>query len=66
MAAFKRQLQRYIYFRNSRSHMFYISYSDVMLKRNEIFMNIFLSEGFGEKRKHTEVALNFIQKQYFS
>ena len=35
MAAFQRQLQRYIYFRNSRSHMFYISYSDVMLKRNE-------------------------------
>ena len=29
-------------------------------------MNIFLSEGFGEKCKHTEVALNFIQKQYFS
>ena len=35
MAAFQRQLQRYIYFRNSRLHMFYISYSDVMLKRNE-------------------------------
>ena len=29
-------------------------------------MNIFLSEGFGEKCKHTELALNFIQKQYFS
>ena len=29
-------------------------------------MNIFLSEGFGKKCKHTEVALNFIQKQYFS
>ena len=29
-------------------------------------MNIFLSEGFSEKCKHTEVALNFIQKQYFS
>ena len=35
MAASQRQLQRYIYFRNSRLHMFYISYSDVMLKRNE-------------------------------
>ena len=62
MAASQRQLQRYIYFRNSRLHMFYISYSDVML----IFMNIFSSEGFGKKCKHTEVALNFIQKQYFS
>ena len=29
-------------------------------------MNIFLSEGFGNKFKHTELALNFIQKQYFS
>ena len=29
-------------------------------------MNIFLSEGFGEKYKHTELALHFIQKQYFS
>ena len=29
-------------------------------------MNIFLSEGFGEKCKRTEVALNFIQKQYIS
>ena len=29
-------------------------------------MDIFLSEGFGEKCKHTELALNFIQKQYFS
>ena len=26
-------------------------------------MNIFLSEGFSEKCKHTELALNFIQKQ---
>ena len=29
-------------------------------------MNIFLSQGFGEKCEHTELALNFIQKQYFS
>ena len=29
-------------------------------------MHIFLSEGFGEKFKHTELALNFIQKQYIS
>ena len=27
---------------------------------------IFLSESFGETCKHTELALNFIQKQYFS
>ena len=42
----------------------FTSYSDVLLKRNEFLY--FLSEGFGEKCKHTEVALNFIQKQYFS
>ena len=35
MAAFQRQLQRYIYFTNSMLHMFYISGSDVILKRNE-------------------------------
>ena len=29
-------------------------------------MNIFLSQGFSEKCKHTELALNVIQKQYFS
>ena len=29
-------------------------------------MNVFLSEGFGEKCKHSELALNFIEKQYFS
>ena len=29
-------------------------------------MNIFLSECFGEKCKHTELTLNLIQKQCFS
>ena len=62
MAAPQRQLQIYIYSRNSRLH---ICYSDVMLKGSEL-MNIFLSQGFGEKCEHTELALNFIQKQYFS
>ena len=27
---------------------------------------IFLRESFGEKCKHTELALSFVQKQYFS
>ena len=45
--------------------VFYISYFDVMLKRNE-FLWFFFSKGFGAKCKHTELALNFIQKQYFS
>ena len=50
--------------------MYYISYPDVMLKRNEFLY--FLSEGFGEKCKHTELVLNFIEnnilvtKTYFT
>ena len=46
--------------------MFYISYFDIMLKRKKFFMIFFLSKGFGEKCKHTELALNFVQKQNFS
>ena len=40
MVAFQRELQIYIYFKNSRLHMLYISYSDAMLKKNE-FLWIF-------------------------
>ena len=61
---FSKTAAKYIYLRNSRLHIFYISYFDVMLKRNE-FLWIFLSNGFGEKCKLTELDLNFIQKQYF-
>ena len=35
MAASQGQLQRYTCLRNSKLHIFYISYCDVMLKRNE-------------------------------
>ena len=45
--------------------MFYISYFDFMLKRNEVY-GFFLSKGFDETRKQTKIALKFIQKQYFS
>ena len=34
-------------------------------KRNKFLWSA-LSKSFGEKCKHTELALNFIQKQYFS
>ena len=40
--------------------MFYISYRDLMLKRNNFF--IFLSTRFGGKCKHTELDLNFLKK----
>ena len=62
---FSKTAAKYIYFKNSRLHIFYISYFDVMLKRNE-FYGFFLSLGFDEKCKQRELALNFIQKQYFS
>ena len=46
-------------------HIFYISYRDVILKKSE-FLWIFSSKGGGEKYKHRELALNFVQKQYFT
>ena len=66
MAAFQRQLPKYIYFKNSKLHILYISYFDVMLKKNEFLWIFFLSKGFDQKCKQTELALNLIQKQYFS
>ena len=53
------------FLRNSKLQIFHIFYCDVMLKRNEFFW-IFLGKGLREKCKHTEIALNIIQKQYFS
>ena len=37
-----------------------------MLKRNKFLWFFFLSKGFDEKCKPTELALNFVKKQYFS
>ena len=65
MAASQRQLQKYTCLRNSKLHIFCISYCDVMLKRNE-FSWIFFRWRFLRNSKHTEIALNIIQKQYFS
>ena len=53
-----------IFITNSKFTYFCISYCDVMLKRRE-FLWIFSGKGFHEKCKHTEIALNIIQKQYF-
>ena len=57
---FSKTAAKYIYFKNSRLHIFYISYFDVMLKRNELLC-IFLSKGLDGKCKQTELALNFIR-----
>ena len=62
---FSKTAAKYIYVQNARLHIFYISHFDVMLKRPN-FYGFFLSSGFDEKCKLTELALNFIQKQYFS
>ena len=62
---FSKTAAKYIYFKNSFKTHIYISYVDVMLKRNE-FLWIFLRKGFDEKCKQRELALYFIQKQYFS
>ena len=40
---FSKTAAKYIYVRNSRLHIFYISYFDVMLKRNE-FLWIFFNQ----------------------
>ena len=62
---FSKTAAEYIYFKNSRLQMFYIYYFDIMWKRDK-FLWDFLSKGFDEKCKQTELALDFIQKQYFS
>ena len=63
---FSKTAAKYIYFKISKLHIFYISYFGVMLKRDKPLQIFFLNKGFDEKYKETELALNFIQKQYFS
>ena len=63
MAASQKQLQTYIRFRNSYTYFTFLTLTPV--KEERIFM-IFSSKGFSEEYKHTELALNFVQKQNFS
>ena len=51
---FSKTAAKYI-FKNSRLQIFYISYFDLTLRRDE-FLWIFLSKGFDEKCKQTELA----------
>ena len=37
---------KYIYFRNFRLHIFYISYFDVMIKRNEFLRKSFIQKQY--------------------
>ena len=66
MAASQRQLQWYIHFKSYHGYTyFYKCYRNVMLKKNK-FSCFCSSKPSGKKYKHTELALNFAQKQYFS
>ena len=60
---FSKTAAKYIYFKISKLHIFYISYFDVMLKRDEFLQIFFLSKDFDGKYKETELALHSIQKQ---
>ena len=42
-----------------------LHFCGVMLKRND-FLLIFLGKGFIEKCKHTQLAINFTRKHFFS
>ena len=61
MTASERQLQRCILM---VTHILHFSLS-CHVKEERVFIDFF-SKGFGEKCKHTKLALNFIQKQCFN
>ena len=61
MAASQRQLQIHIYLTNSQLNIFYISYCDVMLKRNE-FLWILVGKGFREKVEAQKISFKFHSK----
>ena len=61
---FSKTAADYIRFRNSYASFTFLTLTYV--KEERIFMIFFLSKGFGKKCKHTELALNFFQKQNFS
>ena len=61
MAVSQRQLQRYIYLRNSDTYFTFLTVTSCYRGTN--FYRFLLGKGFREKCKHTELALNFIQKQ---
>ena len=65
MADFQRQLQSIFILKILDTHILhFLLWRQV--KAGRIFMDIYLSKGFDEKCKQTELALDLIQKQYFS
>ena len=61
---FSKQLQTYIPFRNSYTYFTFLTLTSC--ERGTDFYDFFLGKSFGKKCKHTELALNFVQKQNFS
>ena len=58
--------------KGSCKHIFILEITHILhfllwrhVKEEQIFMIFFLSKIFDEKCKHKELALNFVQKQYF-
>ena len=65
MAAFQRQLQSVFILKILDTQILhFLLWRQV--KAGRIFMDIYLSKGFDEKCKQTELALDLIQKQYLS
>ena len=64
-AAFQRQLQS-ISILKILNHTCFTFLTFTSCYRETNFYGFFWSKGFDEKCKQTELALNFIQKQYFS
>ena len=54
-----------MFIRNS-SYTYFTFLTMTSCKRGRSFYGFFLGKGFDGKSKHTELALYFIQKQYFS
>ena len=63
-AAFQRQLQVIFILKILDFTMHFLLWRHV--KEGRIFMDFFLTKSFDEKCKQTKLALDFIQKQYFS
>ena len=65
MATSQRQLQRYIYL-EILSYTYFTFLTVMSCYSGTNFYGFLLGKGFRENHKHTDLALNFIQKQYFN
>ena len=66
MVASQRQLGRYIQFKSFSGYKYFTFLTVASCSKGNNFHGFCLSKLFGEKYKHTELALKFVQKQYSS